>query len=72
MSSLFARRTQSSPMSASLKIMADAIFKSSFVKRKIKKDGLEQNDGVMGGVPESEPPLRGRRVRLERMFASWT
>lgn len=39
-------------MNASLKIMADAIFESSFVKRKIKKDGREQNDGVMGGVPQ--------------------
>lgn len=59
MSSLFARRTRRSPMSASLKIMADAIFKSSFVKWKIKKDDPEQNDGVMGGIPKSAPPLRG-------------
>lgn len=62
MSSLFARRTQSSPMSASLKIMADAIFKSSFVKWKIKKAGQEQSDGVMGGVPKSDPPLWGLGV----------
>lgn len=49
-------------MSASLKIMADAIFKSSFVKWKIKKAGQEQSDGVMGGVPKSDPPLWGLGV----------
>lgn len=51
MSSLFACRTRGWQMSESLKIMADAIFKSSFVKWKIKKDDREQNDGVMGDVP---------------------
>lgn len=68
MSSSFARGTWSSQTSASPKRMADAIFNSSFVKRKIKKDGREQNDGVMGGVPKPASPLRGGGETREDFF----
>lgn len=48
--------------------MADTIFNSSFVKQKIKKDGREQNDGVMGGVPKPASPLRDGGETREDFF----